>query len=159
MGLLAPLMALVTGGKARPAVCSFIMVPEEPFFIEPEHRLDWKAQAVVKEANMGSELFIPHVPKVFHLAEMVCALNSWNERRADQADLDWRLAAHKDINVRLQTATDALAVDWMALVLYNCFHFVPTVSDGDPVVYLFVWWTKFRWFRDPATGALAFVLH
>ena len=82
-------MALLTGGKARPAVCSFIMdlveklvtladygtgevdeeteVPEEPVFIEPEHCVDWKSQAVAKEANIGSKLLIPHVPKVFHL--------------------------------------------------------------------------------------------
>ena len=73
-------------------------------------------------------------PQQAHLADMVCALNSWDERRVDQADFDRRLSAHKDINVRLQTATDAPAVDWMALVLYNCFHFVRTVSDGDPFV-------------------------
>lgn len=61
------------------------------------------------------------------LGELVSSLNAWDKQRVDQPDYNHRLATHKQINAVLEKETPA--PEWTALVLYNSFLFIRTVSD------------------------------
>ena len=61
------------------------------------------------------------------LGKLVSSLNAWDEKRVDQPDFDLRLLTHKEIN-RVLVQDENPSLEWIYLVLYNCFHYARTVS-------------------------------
>lgn len=60
------------------------------------------------------------------LGQLVSSMNAWDPKRVDQQDFDLRLSVHKEVNA-VFNGEETPTVDWIYLVLYNCFHFIRKV--------------------------------